>query len=666
MREQARCQSRTNVDWVRARWIGREFGSHWTREMCRQPDECRRADTEPSVGDGRLQRRSRSSQARPAACAVASNLLLDGGSDAMAITRILISGDVLRPHPADPTLSESTARIRWLEDLLTPPLAQVTDLPIERLACDKALSFEALYCGVEPSLEAWADLYAADLPPLLEERLLDACRDALVISLEMPPSMARLLTRAGVPVLDSLVDPLRFLYDIPLAWRSPHAGIREALTPFGVTPYEVQRRVAQIRAKMRWMPAPALPEGATLLLDQLPSDAAMIDPQRRRRVTWSDYLDQVADLQREGPVVWRPHPYNAGVSTLLDLLGRDTVRQENFYSLLTQDALVRVAAISSGGVVEARAFGKEGVHFMDRCAGVGVPGWSTPVPVIGHWLSPHFFSAVLSEVIETRSGVPALPVERDVFRRANNTDWEFGWIDQIVDRRTAREAERAAVTADLEQLNLRSGELNQRVANLEQHVVDVSARLADTTAQLVEAHARLAAATEQVADAVAINADRARIAAHAHLADQQVRRVQGADRPRLRALMSDVAHRAQAGGWRVGVLGAGEHTAWLLRETELRTVRSLYVFDSRPTSLHLEGIAVQPASEIPRMGLQAVIVSSLAHQDEMAAYLESLELPGTRIILCYPREDAATPTQPSVGRPRLAGRATQSGARKAS
>lgn len=552
----------------------------------------------------------------------------------MAISRILITGDVLRPHPGDPGRSESVARIRWLEDLLTPSLSQVTDLPVARLACDKALDFTALYrcCGIEPSLEAWAELYAGDLPSALEERILEACRDALVISLEMSPAMARVLTRAGIPLLDSLVDPLRFLFDIPLAWRSPDPGLHSALVPFGVTSYEVAHRVAQIRAKMRWLPAPAIPEGATLLLDQLPSDAAMIDPRRRRRVTWSDYADQVMAFERQGPVVWRAHPYNPDTALLVDLLGRESMRSENFYSLLTQDALVRVAAISSGGVVEARAFGKQGVHLMDRYAGIDVPGWTTAVPVIGHWLSPHFFSVVLSGAIDTRTDVPKLPVERDSFRRANNTDWEYGWIDQVVERRTARQLEHATVAASIHNVQQQVSEHVRRLEEQADRMACVEQRLNETTSILGEAIAR----TE----------DRARLAeqahvlaAHAQVADQQLRRLQDADRPRLRALIEDVAEQARVNRLRVGVLGAGAHTSWMLRETSLRSVQDLFIFDSQPTIASLAGLPVRFASDIPVMELQLVIVSSLAFQDEMYASLRSLGLSDSQIVLCYPQSN---------------------------
>jgi hypothetical protein len=425
--------------------------------------------------------------------------------------------------------------------------------------------------------------------------------------------------------------------------------------------------VAQIKAKMRWLPAPAIPDGATLLLDQLPSDAAMIDPRRHRRVAWDDYVDQVRTLEREGPVVWRPHPYNPDVALLEGMLGRGTKRSENFYSLLAQDALVRVAAISSGGVVEARAFGKDGLHFMDRCAGIDVQGWTTPVPVIGHWLSPHFFSAVLSGAIDTRRDVPELPLERDFVRRANNVDWDFGWIDQIVERRSADESQRAAAAADMHQLHQHAAEIAQRVVHVEAraaqseaHATQAEARASQAEAHATQAEARAAQAEARAAqaetrvlqvehgtaefsarltDAMAQTADRAQLAAHAQMADQQLRRLQAADRPRLRALIDDVAERARANNWRVGILGAGAHTEWLLRQTRLRSLPSLVVFDGRSTVGHVEGLPVHPASRIPVMHLDAVIVSSLAFQDEMHAYLAALGVPNLRIVTCYPSEN---------------------------
>lgn len=352
--------------------------------------------------------------------------------------RILLTGDFLRPLEADPRQSESLRRIRWFEDLLAPPLALVTDLPVQRLACEGERQLASFYAdaGLTPSLETWAQLFAGPIEGRLAGRIVDLFHDSVVISIELPPSVAALLRSADVPIIDATVDAHRFLYDIPLAWRSTIAEVREALESFRVSSFEIRRRAAQIKAKARWIYPIEVPEGATLVLDQVASDSAMIDPRRRRRVGWCDFQGELARLKASGPIIWRPHPNNveANSPAIAELLGDAQQSGANFYHMLAHDNLARVVAISSGGVIEARAFGKEGIHLMDRWAGIGLDGWDSAAPVIGDWLSPHFWSAVLQPLIDTRLDVPVIPPEKDLLRRATNWDWGFGWIDQIVVR----------------------------------------------------------------------------------------------------------------------------------------------------------------------------------------------------------------------------------------
>lgn len=354
----------------------------------------------------------------------------------MGITRVLLTGDLLRPLEATPSVSESVRRIRWFEDLLGLPLRTATGLPVDRLACDGALSVDSLYadCGLTPSLDTWAELYAGPLPARLQSRLADLCRDAVVVGIELPPSLAQALHEAGVPIIDAAVDAHRFLSDIPLAWRSPLPAVRRAIAPFGVSEYEIRRRADQIKAKTRWLGEIEVPPCATLVLDQVPTDSAMIDIRGRRRVGWTDYRDRLRDLARRGPMLWRPHPGNPVGRSMADALPGIQETRANFYQLLSDDRLARVAAISSGGVIEARAFGKEGIHFLDRAGGILLGGWTTAVPVVGGWLSPHFWSAVLAPVVPTNPDVPVIPAEKDFFRRSVNCDWGFSWIDQLVIR----------------------------------------------------------------------------------------------------------------------------------------------------------------------------------------------------------------------------------------
>ena len=194
--------------------------------------------------------------------------------------------------------------------------------------------------GCTPSLDAWAQLFAGPIEGRLACRIVDLFHDAIVIGIELPPSVVEVLQSADVPVIDATVDAHRFLYDIPLTWRSTVGNVREAIEAFRVTSFEIRRRAAQVKAKARWLSPIDVPPKSTLVLDQVPTDSAMIDPVRRRRVCWNDYGDALERLKRCGPIVWRPHPSNPQSDAISELLGEATQLQANIYQLLSHDHVV--------------------------------------------------------------------------------------------------------------------------------------------------------------------------------------------------------------------------------------------------------------------------------------------------------------------------------------
>src|SRR5581483_2939956 len=138
--------------------------------------------------------------------------------------------------------------------------------------------------------------------------------------------------------------------------------------------------------------------------------------------------------------------------------------------------------------------------------------------------------------------------------------------------------------------------------------------------------------------ALELEREREDLRRRAETLERQLRRLRVADRRRVQTLIASVARSAKERQLRVGVFGAGGHTQWLCRETVLQTIPLLFVFDSDPDlrGRRVAGIEVRPAHDMPAMGLDVVIISSLAFQDEMAGYVESLELPSVQIVRCYP------------------------------
>jgi len=175
-----------------------------------------------------------------------------------------------------------------------------------------------------------------------------------------------------------------------------------------------------------------------------------------------------------------------------------------------------------------------------------------------------------------------------------------------------------------------------RIAELEASRAE-QARLererADLEDSLAMARADRDSWRERAADAAR---ERDQLRRQADVQGRQLLRLRVADRRRIRAVIDDLVRSARE--WRVGVLGAGEHTEWLLQETSLGSLENLVFFDSDPsrTGAVIAGKTILPARDIPTLQLDAIVPSSLAFHEEMVGFLEALPVSGMRIVRCYP------------------------------
>ena len=118
----------------------------------------------------------------------------------------------------------------------------------------------------------------------------------------------------------------------------------------------------------------------------------------------------------------------------------------------------------------------------------------------------------------------------------------------------------------------------------------------------------------------------------------QLERLRLADQPRVRGLIDHLAASNAQERLRIGVLGAGAHTGWLLNDTALGRCQSVFLFDtnSAKAGSTVAGHVVRVIDDIPTLKLDVIVVSSLAFQDEMVATLRQLGVEETRILRCYP------------------------------
>jgi len=364
-------------------------------------------------------------------------------------SRIVITGDLLRPFPVDDGWEGATWKnIRWLSALLRPLLPDNAPAPTT-LAWDALMpagagvffDTPALYdaLGESLNLRSWATLAQRQTAPdALVEALREPLQDALVIGYELPPVLLDAMRQLQLPVIDLILHPLRFLPDLVFAMRTNVPAFHEVLLRHALAPSEVARQVGLIQAKAAWMPPPEpMPSGTALLLGQVASDRAMVLADGRL-ARLDDHLGELHRLCTEHPLVlYKPHPYAAydpAAQTVLQQLPCIVRTSANFYHLLAQPELDTVVALNSSGLIEARAFGRRAhqlVPFLydfdsSRAPAGGHPG--SPVALSPAWNEPGFWRSMLAGDASTPT-TPAWVPNR--LRRSMNADWGYQFMEQV-------------------------------------------------------------------------------------------------------------------------------------------------------------------------------------------------------------------------------------------
>jgi len=333
--------------------------------------------------------------------------------------RIIVTGDLLRPQ--DKLFKSSqNGNIQWFHRLVRRPLAAATGLPVQALVWDEpgiapagsdicAFDTPGFYaaCGAGPDIEGWVGLFDAMELPRDAAAMLAApfAGAAAVVGFELTELQKRLLTLAGIPWVDVNIHPYRFGPDVLFAIQTDHPEILARLMPHHAEDHVFEPWADLLAATAVKMPPRVPVETPCLLVGQTQVDRALI--RGGKLLDLSHFAAALhAVLGPEGPVLFKPHPYNAdgfGLHNAGLRLSRIRQTRENAYVLLAQDALRTVVGVSSSVVAEARFFGKEGVflgtppmRIAPRRADIAPDRHAS---VVDAWLSADFWRDLLAPVL---------------------------------------------------------------------------------------------------------------------------------------------------------------------------------------------------------------------------------------------------------------------------
>ncbi|GEM_PF-6185095 len=382
---------------------------------------------------------------------------------AQPVNRIVFTGDHLRLEGGGRT--SATLETRWLANLLEyqisltcpdagspPPIeVQIWDDPDpSHFSGDK---FYALN-GMTPCLGDWARLVdATEITDAAAEYLRQALEGSVVIGHNFTNWQLRFLNAAGIPYLDFLLHPARFMDDIFFAVRTNVPAMHNVLRTYAC-PEEMIRLQAAIHRASLLRGAPRdIPENSGLFAAQQGVDKSLVEGGRFQEI--EDYREGIAAFVERHPYIYvKPHPYarlTAPVIAFLRALAGDSDRvrvvHDNIYSLVVEKNISEVCGISSCAIYEAEYFGKN-VTYLSPARPMLYGSSDEPtdafkcdpfkyVAIYDAFFNPTFWAKLLAPVMNVRA-CPDLQLAPKTNRLRNNLHvyWGYSYLDWEVPLRS--------------------------------------------------------------------------------------------------------------------------------------------------------------------------------------------------------------------------------------
>lgn len=359
------------------------------------------------------------------------------------MARIFMSSD-----PLFTSESEQHSNLRWFTDLLSRPIEQATGIaPVPFVGSttgassfDRREFFRLSRIALDPEATQFFYRHAEVTQASLD--YLSEClgSDALIIGYELSESTRAIFSRMGVTYVDIWLHPIRFLDDIIFAFSSNQPDVFERLSGHSLDPevyhlYGTRAKIATYKGYHR-VRTDVVPDSA-LFVGQTLKDKAVCRDTDGKMLTLLDFKEEFEKAgAKYSRVYYSRHPYvkhgDEEILRYVDACDFAERIDAPAYHLLANPGLRYVFSVSSSVVHEAKYFGKDtkflyrpvidlDLRFDPRCY----------ASVFQEFVSGHFWSDVLSPVVETRECARAVFLsEKDQLRDMLGFYWSYRHVDK--------------------------------------------------------------------------------------------------------------------------------------------------------------------------------------------------------------------------------------------
>lgn len=282
--------------------------------------------------------------------------------------RIAISGDVLRPYDHGGNAAKQNGNIRWLHTIVGWAIAEAVGAPVEPiLGQPEHFSLWDAYSRFdrECSVRSWAALYHAEPTPAFLDYVQAIYGDAdFVVLFEGNQLLLRSLDLLGIPFIDVVLHPVRFLEDVVLGFRSSDPDVQHRLTEFAIAEEMFFREAALLRGGLMKDTIGIPKDVRVVFFGQTADDKVLIHDGALVNLATAPLPYDTRRFQTFERAGFKPHPFNHddfGIFARVPF-HRVVPVEENFYRIVSSDQIAEIVSVTSSVSVEARYFGKRGTH----------------------------------------------------------------------------------------------------------------------------------------------------------------------------------------------------------------------------------------------------------------------------------------------------------------
>lgn len=311
----------------------------------------------------------------------------------------------------------------WPSCLLKYYIQKVSKLPVKRLVPpnfmtlsieDDFVTFDYVkffkFYNIEYNREKWGELFYIDEFNESAYNYMKSIFDkSLVIAYEMEDSLLQILDKLNIPYINMYISPIRFLEDQLFCMTSNIQTIYEKLLEYKLPEEIIEIQANYLKSFYLMKDCKKITkEKSVLFLGQTKYDRSLIKPDTGEIYSILNHKDEFEQaLEGYDNILYKRHPKvfeDDDILKYLKSIGNLSLTDENFYSLISRPNIKKVIAISSGGLNEAKYFGKDIKYLLHSSVelqeGLGFDK-NKYINIYEHFFSLHFWADILVPIINT-------------------------------------------------------------------------------------------------------------------------------------------------------------------------------------------------------------------------------------------------------------------------